>query len=144
MTIIRRIERRFAVNAPKMDQATLPKAIGQAIPRFRWPREAYVAEPTAEITITAASVVPEIQAGRRVPTTNRRGAIAEPPPIPSSPPNSPPTRPIRLKTARVRALGALRRCVVEGRSTVETADVPRRLIRETCTLTAFVLTFESG
>ena len=55
--------------------------------------------PAAEIRNTVASVVPDTWAGRRFAKMRRSGAIADPPPIPSSPPKAPPTRPIRRKTA---------------------------------------------
>lgn len=101
---IRRIERRREVSAPSTEPTTLPKAMGHASPRFRYPREAYVAEPAMEITRTVASVVPETRDGRRVVVRSRSGAMAEPPPMPSRPPKLPPTRPIKPRPVAVRAL----------------------------------------
>ena len=138
---ISRIESRFAVSAPSTDPTTLPMAIGHARPRLRWPSEAYAPVPTAEISNTVASVVPDTAAGRRLPTNNRRGAIAEPPPIPNTPPNIPPVRPIGQTMC---ALSALERWLVEGLPAEGPAGGHEHLSGAALWLMATVLTSESG
>ena len=143
IAIIIRVERRRAISAPATAPVALPMAIGQARPRLRLPSEAYAAEPTKEISMTVASVVPETWAGLRVPVSRRRGAMADPPPIPSNPPSAPPASPINQKIAKLGDLEEGKRRVdgeLRGRDQAELSERSRGAV---C-FTAIVLTFGSG